>query len=212
MAGIARGRTRRGAGAAKRGVAAGIGNAAEASRTLPGQTSRRAALDRRGLLLSARWHREACGEVRPNRGRDLQNASADPAIASGLHRERGERSRVMKITFPSREFDEAVAAVCHGSFSDEQASALNELLRSAAAARDEYLLRLELHSRLASEPDLFPQTNEDKAASPENVLPIQTPRRARTRKANWILALAACVALLAAGWWALRFSHSSERK
>jgi hypothetical protein len=118
----------------------------------------------------------------------------------------------MKIAFPSREFDEAVAAVCHGSVSDEEARALNELLRSAEAARDEYLLRLELHSRLASEPDLFPQTNEGKAASPENVLPIQTPRRTRTRKANGILALAACIALLAAGWWALRFSHSNERK
>ena len=47
----------------------------------------------------------------------------------------------MKIAFPSREFDEAVAAVCHGSASDEQARALNELLRSDLAARDEYILR-----------------------------------------------------------------------
>ena len=61
----------------------------------------------------------------------------------------------MKIAFPSREFDEAVAAVCHGSVSDEEARALNELLGSDGAARDEYILRLELHSRLASEPDLF---------------------------------------------------------
>ena len=118
----------------------------------------------------------------------------------------------MRFPFPSREFDEAVADVCHGTASDEQAQALNELLRRDAAARDEYILRVELHSRLASEPDLFPQTNEDKVASPENAFPIQTPRRTRTQKANWILALAACVALLAAGWWALRFSHSSERK
>jgi hypothetical protein len=33
----------------------------------------------------------------------------------------------MKLAFPSREFDEAVAAICHGSASDEQARALNEL-------------------------------------------------------------------------------------
>jgi len=118
----------------------------------------------------------------------------------------------MRFPFPSREFDEAVADACHGTASDEQAQALNELLRRDAAARDEYILRVELHSRLASEPDLFPQTNEDKVASPENAFPIQTPRRTRTQKANWILALAAGVALLAAGWWALRFSHSSERK
>lgn len=41
----------------------------------------------------------------------------------------------MKLTFPSTEFDDAVAAVCHGSLSDEQARALNELLRSHPAAR-----------------------------------------------------------------------------
>lgn len=117
----------------------------------------------------------------------------------------------MKIAFPSREFDEVVAAVCHGSASDEQARALNELLRSDAAARDEYVLRLEVHSRLASEPDLFPQANENKIPAAENIfsLPQQRPR---TRKANWVLALAACAALLAAGWWALRFSQPSERQ
>ena len=61
----------------------------------------------------------------------------------------------MTITFPSREFDEAVAAACHSAASDDQVRALNALLRSDGAARDEYILRLELHSRLASEPDLF---------------------------------------------------------
>ena len=58
----------------------------------------------------------------------------------------------MKIAFPSPEFDEAVAALCHGAASDEQARALNELLRSNPTARDEYILRLEVHSRLASAP------------------------------------------------------------
>src|SRR6266540_3161277 len=116
----------------------------------------------------------------------------------------------MTLTFPSREFDEAVAAVCHGTASDEEARALNELLRSGAAARDEYILRAELHSRLASEPDLFPQANEEKVTSPENSFPNQVPRRTRTRKTRWILALAACVGLLATGWWALQFLHSSE--
>src|SRR5687767_2047431 len=61
----------------------------------------------------------------------------------------------MIIAFPSREFDEAVAAVCRGLASEEQARAMNELLRGDASARDEYILRLELHSRLASDPDLF---------------------------------------------------------
>ena len=118
----------------------------------------------------------------------------------------------MKLAFPSREFDEAIAALCHGSASEEQAREMNELLGSYPAARDEYILRVELHSRLASEPDLFAQANENKIAAPENLLPIQSPRRARTRKANWVLALAACVALLAAGWWALQTSRQNERQ
>ena len=61
----------------------------------------------------------------------------------------------MRLSYPSTEFDDAVAGVCHGSATEEEMRALNELLRSNANARDEYLLRLELHTRLASEPDLF---------------------------------------------------------
>src|SRR5437899_10895205 len=63
----------------------------------------------------------------------------------------------MKISFPSPEFDDTVAAVCHGSATDVEMSALNMLLRNDPGARDEYLLRIELHSRLASDPDLFSQ-------------------------------------------------------
>ncbi len=112
---------------------------------------------------------------------------------------------MMKLAFPSREFDEAVAAVCHGSASDEQARALNELLRSDAAARDEYILRLELHSRLASEPDLFTEANENRSRVGGIYSSTSAQQRVRTRKANWVLALAACIALLATGWWVLRF-------
>ncbi len=71
----------------------------------------------------------------------------------------------MKIAFPSREFDEAVAACCHGLGSDQEARALNELLRSHPAARDEYLFRLEIHSRLASGPDLFVSADTGHEAS-----------------------------------------------
>src|SRR5205823_13305765 len=79
-------------------------------------------------------------------------------------------------------------------------------------ARDEYIVRAELHSRLASQPDLFPQANEDQVASPENIVPIQASRRTRTQKAIWILALAACVTLLAAGWWGWQLSRQHDRK
>ena len=87
----------------------------------------------------------------------------------------------MKLVFPSHEFDDAVAAVCHGSMSDEQARALNELLRSDAAARDEYILRVELHSRLASNPDLFARANdhEKKVATPEKIIPLEAPESSR---------------------------------
>lgn len=61
----------------------------------------------------------------------------------------------MTLRFPSTAFDDAVAAVFHGTASETEMRALNALLRSDARAPDEYLMRVELHSRLASEPDLF---------------------------------------------------------
>src|SRR5881394_3042689 len=97
----------------------------------------------------------------------------------------------MKLAFPSREFDETVAAVCHGSASDEQMRELNQLLRNDSAARDEYLLRLELHARLASEPDLFVSTEREANADsltgrgttlPQNVPNLESSRRGRKRK------------------------------
>jgi hypothetical protein len=156
----------------------------------------------------------------------------------------------VKIDFPSREFDEAVAAVCHGLGNGEQMRALNELLRANAAARDEYLFRAELHSRLASEPDLFVPASESSTTGqdvggrspsplngeragvrvgeftmlaarqgavgsitphPHSLFPLRGEggKRASLR---WALALAACVALLAAGWWAVRLAHPGERK
>jgi hypothetical protein len=145
----------------------------------------------------------------------------------------------VKIDFPSREFDEAVAAVCHGLGSSEQMRALNELLRANAAARDEYLFRAELHARLASDPDLFASAlgEMDEPVSPAggarasarfNAHPAGAPETSRTlpdgelmrrqrrvpvaRLARSVVVLAACVALLAAGWWALRHSHPGERQ
>jgi len=116
----------------------------------------------------------------------------------------------MKLAFPSREFDEAVAAVCHGSASDDQMRELNALLRSDSAARDEYILRLELHSRLASEPHLFAATAEN-ITSPENVPRIPSRRKLRTQQTKWVLAIAACIALVATGWFALRWSRPNDR-
>ena len=127
----------------------------------------------------------------------------------------------MKLCFPSPEFDDAVAAVCHGSVLDEQARGLNELLCTHPAARDEYLLRVELHSRLASDPDLFvataPQVGETPPADrlsdySQNVVPFRPSRHGRRQVLGWVAALAACVALLAGGWWGWRSWWQDERK
>ena len=127
----------------------------------------------------------------------------------------------MKLGFPSREFDEAVAAVCHGSVSDEQARALNELLRSHPAARDEYIVRVELHARLASDPDLFVAATSPAGDAPpsgalreqpQNIVPLRPPPHGRTRALRWAISLAACVALLAGGWWGWREWRQDERK
>ena len=61
----------------------------------------------------------------------------------------------MTLSFPSPEFDRAVADVCHGRMDEDLARALNQLLREDSSARDEYLLRTALHARLATDPDLF---------------------------------------------------------
>jgi hypothetical protein len=109
----------------------------------------------------------------------------------------------MRLAFPSREFDDAVAAVCHGSVSDEQMRALNELLRIDSAARDEYILRVEVHSRLASEPDLFAPVESGLPAVPNGLqFPVSAARQ--RHKVVWALSLAACFALLATGLWIFR--------
>jgi hypothetical protein len=125
----------------------------------------------------------------------------------------------VKLEFPSRDFDDAVAAICHDSASDEQIHALNELLRNDPAARDEYLLRLELHSRLATEPNLFvsPEADLSTLTGPTRIPPFQKvlPDAHQQRSRNvrtWAIALAACLALLAAGFWTFRLLRPLDRK
>ena len=116
----------------------------------------------------------------------------------------------MKIEFPSAQFDDAVAAVCHGTVSEERANALNELLRNNAAALDQYIIRIELHSCLASERDLFAlvETPEQVGIAADNI--IRNPHSAEGKPAKlvvWTLALAACLALIAAGIWKYRLAE-----
>lgn len=126
----------------------------------------------------------------------------------------------MKIEFPSNGFDEAVAAVCHGLASEEQSRGLNELLRNDAAALDEYILRVELHSRLASEPDLFASAAEhnvplfvgaERIIRPEGAFSENLGPKKKSKGKFWAMALAACLALLAGGLWHARQSRPTER-
>jgi concanavalin A-like lectin/glucanase superfamily protein len=127
----------------------------------------------------------------------------------------------MNLDFPSPEYDDMVAALCHGTATEEEMRALSDLLRSNQEARDEYLMRVEVHSRLASEPDLFPQVTDAAALSriPETGFSescpvfdakpgIQRSKRTRVR----LLALAACFALIGAGTWSLWLRRVAAEK
>ncbi|MEJ6579710.1 MAG: FecR domain-containing protein [Akkermansiaceae bacterium] len=102
------------------------------------------------------------------------------------------------MTFPSPEFDQVVAAICHGTVTDEGAGAMNVLLRSDPRARDEYLFRLELHARLASDPDLLAVPDEgDKGIS-------QLSHEKTSGKrvlVGGLLAVAACFVIATLGMW-----------
>ena len=54
------------------------------------------------------------------------------------------------MKFPSCEFDDAVATLCHGTIHDEELADLHGLLCVDSGARDEYLWRVEVHGELAS--------------------------------------------------------------
>src|SRR5215471_10546986 len=106
----------------------------------------------------------------------------------------------MRLSFPSPEFDHIVAAVCHGSATEAEMRALNELLRTNSVARDEYLFQVELHSRLASNPDIFSNFQDTTAgptwpvlqvSSKENIVPLNPPKPPARRKLAVVIAVAA---------------------
>ena len=116
----------------------------------------------------------------------------------------------MRLDFPSPEFDDAVAAVCHGTAAEVELRALNELLRSNPVARDEYLMRVELHARLASDRDIYSPPEDMVSACRTSVISNGDPRArfaqkpagpAHRRRAVQVLALAAGLALVATGVW-----------
>jgi hypothetical protein len=126
----------------------------------------------------------------------------------------------MRLSFPSQEFDDAVAAVCHGSAAEAEMGALNELLRSDSGARDEYLTRVELHTRLASDPDLFspPEAAVVEAVLSDislsnwrHVFSLDPEAPVRKRTLVRALALTACLMFVVAGAWTLWFQRPATR-
>lgn len=123
---------------------------------------------------------------------------------------------LVTLHFPSPEFDDAVAAVCHGTANDAEMQALNELLRHSPHARDEYLISIELHSRLASEPDLFSHAAEESGGAAAALIDLDEHRAALgpTRESfslrPW-LAMAACLVLTAVLVWSFWFKPRSNR-
>jgi len=122
----------------------------------------------------------------------------------------------MSLSFPSPEFDNVVAAVCHGSATEAEMLALNELLRSNAGARDQYLFQVEIHSRLASNPDLFSQfqdtsdpINLPALRAQGNIVPFNSVKEPAKRGLGVVLAVTACVVLIAGGLAALWFKRSA---
>jgi hypothetical protein len=127
----------------------------------------------------------------------------------------------MNLSFPSKSFDDVVASVCRGEASEEEMRALNGLLLTDTFARDEYLLRVELHSRLASEPEIFVAAAEQEpqvfscetcGAKPKSVIPFPSAPRTKKRTLVWVAALAACFTALAMGIWEFRFRQPVESK
>jgi hypothetical protein len=122
----------------------------------------------------------------------------------------------MKISHPSREFDDAVAAICLGFATEQQMKALNLALQGNRAAQDDYLFQLELHSRLASDPDLFSGSeakDSGELSRVQNIVPFQQNGSDRGRKTRtWAMAVAACFVFAAAGLWSLSLFGPAAQK
>lgn len=111
------------------------------------------------------------------------------------------------MRFPSAEFDDAVAAACHGCGSDHEVQQLHELLVADAAARDEYLWRVELHGYLATATVEAGVSEAGGGLSRPSLGEAAVRKQAAARSRGSLLpplaAVAMCLAVIAslAGWW-----------
>jgi ferric-dicitrate binding protein FerR (iron transport regulator) len=119
------------------------------------------------------------------------------------------------MKFPSHDFDNAVAALCHGTVSDDALTELHELLRADADARDEYLWRVEVHGKLAtgsldfSRSADIDETDNDRKAIATPPLPANIERRWNIQSTMIVAALLILVAL-GGGLWMRQNSRPTE--
>src|SRR5262245_58483353 len=113
------------------------------------------------------------------------------------------------MNFPSREFDDAVAAVCQGTASEAGVAELHATLQAHEAARDDYLWQVELHSYLAS-------LALSRAAGPALLVngDSRIPPARRVALVRWAVAAAAVLIAFVGGlywqWWNAPGSHRNS--
>ncbi len=118
------------------------------------------------------------------------------------------------MKLPRKEFDRLVSGVCDGTADKAQLRQLSDLLRSDKDARDQYLISVDLHAILASDPTLFAEVRPPEPIVREAIVsrldamrrrsfPIRTPST---------VALTVCVVAIVAVVLVLRFSlHEAPR-
>ena len=112
------------------------------------------------------------------------------------------------MKFPSFEFNDAVAAVCHGVAPDQTVLEIHQLLGTDTAARDEYLWQIELHARLASVRDFKLDSSPlSELADRERQMTV----RIRWTATRLISAAALAGVIGLAVWWGARVAKEGEK-
>lgn len=112
------------------------------------------------------------------------------------------------MEFPSREFDDAVAAICSGTLTDADALEFRTILAGSERALDEYLWQVELHAFLASRK--VARVVDEEVVSLENPRPSLDKGRRPTRSVRVMRTGVAAVVLgsiAGAAWWTAGSGH-----
>jgi hypothetical protein len=121
------------------------------------------------------------------------------------------------VKFPSSEFDNAVAELCHGTIDDETLADMHGLLCTDLRARDEYLWRVEVHGQLASGKLGFRHLSEyDEVDANAKVLPtsdsIATKVEQMRHLSTGLAAAILILIVLGGGLWVWRALQTSPVK